>query len=332
MALGDHELKLTSSGCYDLMKTFTITPGNIVKLNETLFANNNITISTFKSGDKIYLDGEYVGESPVVIADVSYGRHVVKAVRGYKTVSKTIDVELDKTDAEYKLAFGEIVTIKSDKIGDIIYIGGKRVGKTPMEIDLSWGQHKVEVKKANRYEVRNIDVTKSGDNLYYFHPKKETLIEYFDKGYDFLTLNYAYSIAPQQSYGLTCGSVKNSSGWFVSVMSNFDFRGWKSSEDSSGEIILTGRSSNSRLSLMCGFICGKGPVGVRFGAGYGLRFKSWEAEDGVWYKYAHDSYSGLDLSVGLQANLIGCSLTADFLLADFRVVEFKFGLGINRKK
>lgn len=89
--IGNHELKLVKSGCDDLKKTISIQEGATLTLNETLKTGKMIKITTYKRGDKIYIDNKYVGMSPMKI-QMSYGAHRIKAERKGKTVSKFVNV------------------------------------------------------------------------------------------------------------------------------------------------------------------------------------------------------------------------------------------------
>ena len=102
--IGTHELKLEKSGCATLTKTITIKEGETLSINEKLQTGKEITISTDKTGDKIYVDGNYVGTSPIT-SNLSYGSHNIKAVRNDKEVSKTITVSQSGGENNVKLTF-----------------------------------------------------------------------------------------------------------------------------------------------------------------------------------------------------------------------------------
>ena len=102
--IGSHELKLTKQGCSEIKKTITIKEGETLSVNEKLQTGKEISISTDKSGDKIYVDGNYVGISPIT-SSLPYGTHTIKAERNGKTVSKTINVVQSGGDSSVKLAF-----------------------------------------------------------------------------------------------------------------------------------------------------------------------------------------------------------------------------------
>ena len=94
--IGEHELKLTKQGCASVAKTITIKEGETLSVNEKLQTGKEISISTDQSGDKIYVDGNYLGISPITI-NLSYGSHEIKAERNGKTVSKNIEVSQVET-------------------------------------------------------------------------------------------------------------------------------------------------------------------------------------------------------------------------------------------
>ncbi len=102
--IGEHELKLTKQGCAEVKKTINIKEGETLTINEKLQTGKEISISTGQSGDKIYVDGNYVGVSPIT-SNLSYGSHEIKAERNGKTVSKTINVAQNGGDSSVKLTF-----------------------------------------------------------------------------------------------------------------------------------------------------------------------------------------------------------------------------------
>ena len=331
LIIGKYELKLTKQGYATLINSINIIEGETLKINETLQEGKEISITTGQNGDKIYVDDNYMGESPLIV-NLDYGNHEVKAMRGDRNATRNIDVKVDGGDTEVMLTFGKLVTINSNNKGDDIYVDGKKMGTTPMDIDLSLGSHEVEVRRGKLCETKTLTVNNTSSVPYYFEPKKEPLNKYLSRGINFITLNAAYSIAPQMSYGLTYGQVKKF-GWFVSAMTNFGFR-LKANEweelYSADEAIISGNSSKARLSLTGGLLLRLGgPVYMKLGAGYGVRVKCWELSSGGWYEYAPDTYRGVDLTAGLMFNTNGCAISADVVTTNFKTIEFKLGIGIN---
>lgn len=334
LIIGDYTLKLEKDGCASVTKNITIEENQTLTIKENLPTGKEVVIKTDQSGDKIYVDNSYIGISPIT-SNLSYGSHNIKAVRGSQTTTKEVEI-LVETDGrvspqkqEFVLAFGKMINITSNQKGDDIYVDGKKVGTTPMEIDFSLGKHEVEVRRGKLYETKDLQVTKNSASSYNFFPKKESLDKYLSRGVNFVTLNAAYSVAPQLSYGLTYGRVKKI-GWFVSAMSNFNFTGFNTIDKSYEEVILTGETASTRVSVTGGFMAKiGGPVYVKAGAGLGMIVRACETISGEYVKYTPDTYKGVDLSAGLQLNLRNITIGIDAVTTNFQMTEIKIGIGVN---
>lgn len=328
LLIGDYTLKLEKEGCASVTKNITIEENYTLAIKENLPTGKEVVIKTDQSGDKIYVDDIYVGTSPIT-SNLSYGSHNLKAVRGTQIAVKTVEVKTTTVKDEFVLAFGKMINITSNQKGDDIYVDGKKVGTTPMEIDFSLGKHEVEVRRGKLYETKDLQVTKNGASGSHFIPKKEPLEKYLSRGVNFVTLNAAYSVAPQTSFGFTYGQVKNF-GWFVSAMSNFDFTGFNTIDKSYEEEILTGETASTRISVTGGFMAKiGGPVYVKAGAGLGMIVRACETISGEYVEYTPDTYKGVDLSAGLQLNLRNITIGIDAVTTNFQMTEIKIGIGVN---
>ena len=328
LMIGDYILKLEKQGCASVTKTITIEENKTLSIKENLPTGKDVVIKTGQTGDEVYVDGSYVGTTPLTTS-LSYGKHELKATRGIQTATKDIDVKADSATEEYTLAFGKMIKITSDESGDDIYVDRKKVGQTPMDVDMPLGKYEVEVRRGNLYETKTLQISKNGQTNYYFVPRKESLDKYLSRGIKFVTLNAAYSIAPQTSFGLTFGQVKQF-GWYVSAMSNFDFTGFDVIDKSYEEVILTGESRSTRLSVIGGFMARiGGPVCARAGAGYGMIIRTCETIGGDYVNYPDNTYKGIDLSAGLQLNLRNIAISVDAVTTNFEMTEVKLGVGVN---
>ena len=119
--IGTHELRLEKTGCTPVIKNFTLDDKNKLSINEKLPTGREISISTDKSGDRIYVDGSYIGTSPLT-STLSFGEHEITAIRGYdgdgtnglnaikgingvKAATKTITVAQTGGESSVKLTF-----------------------------------------------------------------------------------------------------------------------------------------------------------------------------------------------------------------------------------
>ena len=152
----------------------------------------------------------------------------------------------------------------------------------------------------------------------------------------FFTLNGSYSPMPQWACGFKVGGVKRV-GWFVSVMSNFNFAGWGNPFSYGLQYYLTGRSRTIRFSAQAGFVykpCK--PLVLLFGVGYGYRTLTFQTNiyDGVgdywssrWHSYPERTYNGVDVSLGMLFDIKGFALSAEAVTTNFKTIEARIGVG-----
>lgn len=334
--IGEHTLRLEKEGCAPLAKTITIEEGKTLTLNETLDTGRSIMVKTDRSGDKIYVDGDYVGETPRE-TPLGFGHHTIRVVRNGVKVEKEVNIlESTRNGIELTFEFGRLITIYTDQPGAIITVDGSEVGSSPVKVDLPFGNHAIHAQRGKKYADKDIEVLKTGGSTEFsliLHG--ETVSHYVQNGVWFVTLNGSYDfMSYTPSYGFCVGMVKKV-GWFVTAMSNFQFGAMKADKvaDANGLVdgsypSYSGESSHTRISAMAGLLVKLGgPVCMRIGAGYGLNQLSQSTTDGSLVKISASSYQGVDATLGLQFNLKGFTLTADAVTTNFKTVEAKVGLG-----
>lgn len=158
-------------------------------------------------------------------------------------------------------------------------------------------------------------------------------------GYKFITANIAYNNYSKLAYGLTFGNV-NKTGWFASIMTNFNFKGLSTDMECDENFLVdgnypyyTGKEIYTSLSVMAGFVYKiSDPLALRIGAGYGNRTMAYEMTDGKLVKNTSVSATGLDLSVGAQMNIDGYLISLDCVTTSFKYFEAKIGFGLGFKK
>lgn len=328
LLIGDYTMKLEKQGCASVTKIITIEENTTLAIKEELANGKEVVIKTDTSGDKVYIDGNYVGTTPLT-TNLSYGKHEVKVTRENQAATKTVEVKMTPEKEEFLLVFGELIRITSDDKGDEVYVDGMKVGETPVDVDFSIGKHEVEVRRGKLYETRTLTIDKNSSTSYSFVPKKEPLNKYLDRGITFITLNGAYSSAPQTAFGLTFGRVKKM-GWYVSAMSNFNFVGFNTVDEDYEEVILTGNTASTRISVTGGFMAKiGGPVYLKLGAGYGMIVRACETIGGDYVEYKPNTFKGVDLSAGLQFNLRNIAIGIDAVTTNFKMTEVRLGIGVN---
>ena len=91
MLIGRHDIVLSKQGYSDLHQTVNVEEGKMVEYTFELQMGNMVSIATDAEGDALYVDGQYIGTSPMETR-LSFGSHTVEAERGGKRVSRNIDV------------------------------------------------------------------------------------------------------------------------------------------------------------------------------------------------------------------------------------------------
>ena len=151
----------------------------------------------------------------------------------------------------------------------------------------------------------------------------------------FITLNGAISNYGDLSYGLTVGCY-NKMGWFASVMTNFNFKGFNSDFECNNDLMIgtyypdySGNEYFTSLSFIAGFIYSiSDPIALRIGAGYGVRNTAYETTDNELIKNTDISASGIDMSLGAQFKFGKFILSLDAVTTNFKIFEAKLGVGL----
>ena len=326
--------------------------GDVITLNPPTPINGQLVVSSSPSGARIMIDGKQMGETPMQIPAILIGEHRLRLEKsGSAPLAKTVIIEEGKTlTISEKLGKGCDVLVKTDRQGDTIYVDEDYVGETPRETPLGYGRHIIRVERDGERVEREVEITENSRNgqelMFEFNDMianttvKESAPIIVDNGVYFVTMDAAYSVAPQISYGVTFGSVKKA-GWFVTFASNyaFDAMNYTQIADANGLVDgdyyydYTGASCSTRISAMAGTVMRlASPVYVKIGAGYGTRVKSWYIANGGLVKMSDDSFSGLDATAGLMLNLKGFTISLDAVTTNFKTVEAKIGLGFSWKR
>lgn len=420
---GLHDVRIVR-GNYIMEDDFFVSreDDNYVKI---LF-NKKITIESDKSGDNVFVDNKLVGTSPCEVI-VSYGRHEIKLHRmgeelivadttggisrsksivvdkdsdpyvkiplgkeitittkekknvflvdnkeigkkmssmtmympfneyditlkkkGRGAVTKRIEVKEKGGLDEYAIYYGQLIKFDSDKVGDVVILDGKKVGHTPLEIDVPVGNHKVIVKRHRELHEKYLTIEEGEDNMAYytFVPRRETFSEFIDNGVKYFTLNASSFMEQSYAFGVSFGSYREV-GWYLSLMTNFDKIGEKYytgvnqflssfQQDVVEHGILSenGNNIDLKLSIMGGIMFElTGPIYLKMGAGYGSYSNYSPTTNDKWKKNKDNSYEGFLLSLGFQFNLRDFILSTEVVTPpDFNKIEIKAGIGLGWKK
>ena len=115
----------------------------------------------------VEINGKSYGTTPTTIENLLVGDYdVVLRKDGYPIQSRRVTVtENNLSILEIELSQGRKMTISSDGQGDEVYVDGLKLGVTPLEANLSFGTHKVELRRGTKIVSKQINVpTKGGSN------------------------------------------------------------------------------------------------------------------------------------------------------------------------
>lgn len=348
MPSGTYSVRIVKE-MYDAVEnTFIIEDGMTTLAEMNLSADfMKLTVKADPDSD-IYIDSEYKGKGEWN-GEVLFGTHYLEA-RKENHKPAVMKVELDKNSTnEFVLENPRPITghidINTSPMKADIYLDGKHYGTTPKVIsNIIIGVHKLKLEKDGYVALEKDIVVEEGEMLSLNEKlledakqqpakQKDDKVKSVDgktESVNFLTLNAAYSVAPQISFGFTYGQVKKI-GWFVSAMTGTSFEGFNVNGRSYEEAALTGETASSRLSITGGVALrlGNSPVYLKAGAGYGMRVRACETIHGDYVEYTPDTYKGLEMTAGLQFNLKKITLGVDAVTTNFKYLELKLGVGIN---
>ncbi len=91
MLIGRHTITLAKQGYSPLHQTVNVEEGKMAEYTFELQMGNMVSITTDAEGDALYVDGQYIGTSPMETR-LAFGSHTVEAERGGERVRRNIDV------------------------------------------------------------------------------------------------------------------------------------------------------------------------------------------------------------------------------------------------
>ena len=313
-------------------KGYELTLANI--WTEESVLTNTLTIKADQPEARIFIDDGYVGDGEYSKAFPVGETHSWRIeCELYHDESGSVDVLVGEPiviDKKLLKAFGYINVTSTPVSGATVFINGQKVGETPYKSDrLASGEYKVKVTKASyNANERTVTVTDAQTS--------DITMALFAQ-YKFMTLNAAMNQYGKPSFGMTVGSI-NKNGWFVSVMTNFHFGMHADYHCDADHFVngfypeYTGKESYSSLSVMGGMLFHFSEhIALRLGAGYGMRIKRYETNNGYWVKNDAISAHGVDLSVGAQGMFRRLVVSLDAVTTNFKIFEARIGVGLKNK-
>lgn len=285
-------------------KTITLTPPYPIY--------GSLNVESTPAFASIFIDGKPMGMTPKFVSELLVGQHELRLSKdGYVARTETVTIiKGERTQVQVKLGKSNDGH-ESPKENQPIVV--EQTKETQKPANNSNG--KVKLKQEKKPKVEN---------------SKEWNNDFFG------TLNASFSTMPKVSFGFTIGQVKHF-GWFVSAMTNGNSKGFSAVGQCGADGYLedgsfpmySGESDINRLSVIAGGIMRfSDMIGIRLGAGYGIRNLNWQTIDGQYYRNAAYSEKGIDVSAGLQMHFNGFVVSLEGVSTNFKTIEGKVGLGM----
>ncbi len=128
-----------------------------------------ISVRSDPEGGDVFLNGERTGKTPIQL-DVPPGIHTVRVEKeGFCVYQEKVAVEaFDKIQINVRFSKIPKVKILSNPAADA-FVNGRRLGKTPVEIELNPGKHEVVLRRENYFDLNQvIEVSNLQNQLFEF--------------------------------------------------------------------------------------------------------------------------------------------------------------------
>ncbi len=164
VSIGVHVIEVRKAGYTEWKKKINVKKGKEITLNAAIQSiTGTASLESDPIGAMIFIDGEDVGKTPKVITGIDPGKHEVEIrLDGYDSCVKMMKIKAGREfvfAAALQRKRGSLVIISSPS-NAMIYLEGKKSGKTPREItELLPGSYTIEV-KLDKYQTwsENVDV------------------------------------------------------------------------------------------------------------------------------------------------------------------------------
>jgi hypothetical protein len=139
-------------------------------LVEVTFKGGELEVRSEPSGAKVYLDGKEFGESPLLLSDVTPGRHLIRVSKeGYEALEilENIGGDRKKVMAQLKkvVTEGELV-VRTEPSGATVTLNGRSVGKSPYEgRSLSPGIYRIRIVKEGYENWERTEIVDAGKRV-----------------------------------------------------------------------------------------------------------------------------------------------------------------------
>ena len=173
VVVGQHTIKLTKTDYFDVViKNVSVSAGRTTHLHENLTKcprYGSIDIFSDPSGAKVYLDDDYMNDTPCMLSEVVVGPHTLKLTKfGYDDEIRNVSVSVGETLYlnENLTGYGSLI-ISSNPSGASVCVDGVYKGKTLLDIPkVVVGSYSIGLTKLGYGEVEKPIHVSAGETTY----------------------------------------------------------------------------------------------------------------------------------------------------------------------
>ena len=185
LATGDYKIECRLAGHRTATKQLAIQPaldGQTIDLAAPTPIYGKLNITSVPGDADIYLDGQKVGTTPMMLPKCLVGQHTLKVSKaGHSDFNKAFSLAEGTTEEiSVQLESGKPVTITAPEGADI-YVDGTKVATTRFEGSLTFGSHTAYAMQGGKKSgEKNINVSMQGGDvpavaLSFFEPRTYTV-------------------------------------------------------------------------------------------------------------------------------------------------------------
>lgn len=292
-----------------------------IRLKSPIPVYGYLSVTSNPSSAKVFVDGEYKGETPKFIDKILIGNHVVSVRKeNFKTEEQSVVVIKDSVEqVEFQLKDFARFTIYTNPRSASIYIDGSYKGTSPFSFESASGSYNVKiVKQKYRTIDKRIDLKSSNPDV-----KFELKRQYQDSWSMYIQPTGCIKTA-SFAYGGTLGfyiSNINLEGYYLLPLGESESIYWSDGE-------YRPKWATYKPSLMTGGRAGYGIIlgrRARLTPQLGGHLVNFEKKDGTVYSH---SFHCISASAGLRfdwvlASGVGMSLTPEYLVPVVKSVDYE---------
>jgi serine/threonine protein kinase/outer membrane protein assembly factor BamB len=171
-----------------------------------------LTIYSTPSGASVYVDGKFIGKTPLENYELSSGEHsLIIQAEGYEDYSTSVFItpgETSSVNVNLKLKTGTL-SVTSTPSDALVYVNGEYKGRTPLSLELPPGSYTIKLTKQNYLDYETTLTIQAGETKSIsasLVPIGYLTVDSTPAGAEVYVDNTYIGVTPVESYKLAVGT------------------------------------------------------------------------------------------------------------------------------